>query len=28
MIDWLWRKMFGGTAAVVVHEADMERELR
>ena len=28
MIDWLWRKMFGGTAAVVVHETDMERELR
>ena len=28
MIDWLWRKMFGGTAAAVARETDMERELR
>lgn len=28
MIDWLWRKMFGGTAADVARETDMERELR
>lgn len=28
MIDWLWRKMFGIDTAAVVHEADVERELR
>jgi hypothetical protein len=28
MIDWLWRKMFGGTAAAAARETDIQRELR